>query len=101
MLKTKLALSLSIAIVAAGLAAAPAGAKSSSSSHSSSSHSSSSSHKSSAGHAGPAATTTRKPLPSGTHFVQKTCKTSSCKAKHPSGSYMLPVKPKKGSAGAA
>jgi hypothetical protein len=31
----------------------------------------------------------------GTHFIRKTCKTASCKQKHPSGEYMLPVKPKK------
>jgi hypothetical protein len=100
MLKAKLAWSLSIALITGALAAAPAVAKSSGSSHSSSSHSSashsSSSHGSSAGRAHAAASTTRKPLPSGTHFVSKTCKTASCRAKHPSGSYMLPIKPKKG-----
>lgn len=95
----KFALSLSIVTAAAALAAAPAGAKSSGSSRSSSSHSSShssSSHSSSPGRAGPAATKTRKPLPAGTHFARKTCKTASCKAKHPGGSYMIPIKPKKG-----
>ena len=95
MLKARLAWSLSIAIVATALAAAPAAAKSSGSSRSSSSHSSashsSSSHGSSASHA----TATRKPLPAGTRFIRKTCKTASCKAKHPGGSYMLPIKPKK------
>jgi hypothetical protein len=91
MLKTKLAWALSIALVAVALAAAPAGAKSSGSSHSTSSHSSSS-RNASAGHA----TATRKPLPAGTHFVRKTCKTAACKSKHPGGSYMLPIKPKKG-----
>jgi hypothetical protein len=40
-------------------------------------------------------TTKTKALPAGTRFVHKTCKTASCKAKHPSGSYMLPIKPKK------
>jgi len=100
MLNTKFAWSLSIAVIAAALAATPAAAKSSGSSHSSSSHSSashsSSSHSSSAGRTHSAATGTRKPLPAGTHFIRKTCKTASCKAKHPGGSYMLPIKPQKG-----
>jgi PAB1-binding protein PBP1 len=95
MVKTELAWSLSIAFVAAALAAAPAAAKSSGSTRSASSHSSAS-HSSSSGHARSASTTTRKPLPAGTHFIRKTCKTASCKAKHPGGSYMLPIKPKKG-----
>ena len=98
MLKGKLAWSLSIAIISAALAAVPAAAKSSGSSHSSSSHSSASHSSSSRGSSASHATTTRKPLPAGTHFVSKTCKTASCRSKHPSGSYMLPIKPKKGRA---
>jgi PAB1-binding protein PBP1 len=78
------------------LAIVPAQAKSSGSSHSSSSHSTSSHHSSSrSSSASHASATTRKPLPAGTHFVRKTCKTDTCKAKHPGGSYMLPIKPKK------
>ncbi len=66
-------------------------------SKSSSSHSATSSSYSSSSHSTPSSTrsTTTKALPAGTHFVRKTCKTASCKAKHPSGSYMLPIKPKK------
>jgi hypothetical protein len=37
-------------------------------------------------------------LPAGTKFARKTCKTASCKSKHPGGSYMVPIKPKKGGA---
>jgi PAB1-binding protein PBP1 len=94
MLNTKFAWSLSIAVLATALAVTPAAAKSSGSSHNSSSHSSAS-HSSSSGRTHSAATT-RKPLPAGTHFIRKTCKTASCKAKHPGGSYMLPIKPQKG-----
>lgn len=81
---------VSMAVVSLLLALAPAQAKSSGGSH----HSSSSSHASrSTGTR--TRTTSSKSLPAGTHFVRKTCKTASCKAKHPSGSYMLPIKPKK------
>ena len=38
---------------------------------------------------------TRTALPPGTKFIKKTCKTASCKAKHPTGEYMVPIKPKK------
>jgi hypothetical protein len=76
---------LGVAALAATLACGTAQAKSSSS------HSSASSSHST--HSSTRATT--KSLPAGTHFVRKTCKTASCKAKHPSGSYELPIKPKK------
>jgi hypothetical protein len=88
MMRTKVALPLAAFIVALAFAVTPADAKSSSTSHSSS--------RSSSSHA--SAGTTKKPLPAGAHFVRKTCKTASCKAKHPGGSYMLPIKPKKGAA---
>jgi PAB1-binding protein PBP1 len=84
------------------LALTPAQAKSSSShssSHSASSYRASS--HSSSGGSRSTSTSSRKPLPAGTHFVRKTCKTASCKAKHPGGSYMLPIKPKKSKTGAA
>jgi PAB1-binding protein PBP1 len=97
MSKSKLFLPLSVAVAIAAFAIVPAGAKSTGASHSSSAHSSTS-HKSSAGHAEPAVTNARKPLPSGTRFAQKTCKTASCKSKHPGGTYMVPIKPKKGGA---
>jgi len=29
------------------------------------------------------------------HYIRKTCKTAACKQKHPSGTYMIPIKPKK------
>jgi hypothetical protein len=29
------------------------------------------------------------------HYIRKTCKTAACKKKHPSGTYMIPIKPKK------
>lgn len=81
---------VSMAVVSLLLALAPAQAKSSGGSH----HSSSSSHASRLTGTR-TRTTSSKSLPAGTHFVRKTCKTASCKAKHPSGSYMLPIKPKK------
>jgi hypothetical protein len=31
----------------------------------------------------------------GTRFIRGTCKTAACKKKHPSGSYLIPIKPKK------
>jgi hypothetical protein len=31
----------------------------------------------------------------GTHFIRGTCKTAACRKKHPSGSYLIPIKPKK------
>ncbi len=35
-----------------------------------------------------------KSLPPGTRFIKRECKTASCKAKHPSGEYYVPIKPK-------
>jgi hypothetical protein len=29
------------------------------------------------------------------HYIRRTCKTAACKQKHPSGSYMIPIRPKK------
>jgi hypothetical protein len=82
-------LPLTAVAVIALLAVSPAQAKSSGgSSHSSSSHGSSSH----------APRGSAKALPAGTHFMRKTCKTAACTAKHPSGEYMLPIKPKKGGA---
>jgi hypothetical protein len=73
-------------LLATGSAAAGASAGSSHrSSHSAASH------RSRASSAGKA---TAKALPAGTHFMRKTCKTAACKAKHPGGTYMLPIKPK-------
>jgi PAB1-binding protein PBP1 len=83
-----LALALLVALGPAQ-ARSSAGVSRSSSSHSSSHSSGSHSTRSSGG------STRSKTLPAGTHFVRKTCKTASCKAKHPGGSYMLPIKPKK------
>ena len=31
----------------------------------------------------------------GTRFIRGTCKTAACKKKHPTGSYLIPMKPKK------
>ncbi|HKT19884.1 MAG TPA: hypothetical protein VJR47_17665 [Stellaceae bacterium] len=40
--------------------------------------------------------TARNPKSSaGTRFIRGTCKTAACKKKHPSGAYMIPIKPKK------
>jgi len=40
--------------------------------------------------------TARNPKSSGgTRFIRGTCKTATCKKKHPSGTYLIPLKPKK------
>jgi hypothetical protein len=55
-------------------------------------HASSSHHSSTHG----SSRSARNPKSSaGTRFIHGTCKTAACKKKHPSGSYLIPIKPKK------
>lgn len=67
---------------------APAEAKSKSTGLHASSHRSSS-------HVASSRTPRTGKLPPGTHFIRAKCKSAACKAKHPTGEYMLPIKPKK------
>jgi hypothetical protein len=98
---------LGAAALAAMLALSPAHAKSSGGSSRGSSFHSSSSNRSSSRSTGTHSSRVRssgaasKSLPAGTRFIHKTCKTAACKAKHPSGEYMLPIKPKQPKGGAA
>ena len=82
-----------LAMLAVGLLlVSPADAKSSRSSTHSSSHSVSRASHTGGSHvrSGKSASTAKA-----TRFIRRSCKTASCKAKHPSGEYMIPIKPKK------
>ncbi len=51
-------------------------------------------HSRSSGTHGHASSTSRKGN-GDLHFIRKTCKTAACKKKHPTGSYEIPIRPKK------